>query len=85
MINRIKIIALNVLFNFQAEIYKADFNAERKAREDQNLEKIRLEEEVVILRNRNEQLISELQALSESQVSGELFVNGRQVVFCASR
>lgn len=50
----------------QASIYKADFEAERKSREELVSEKNRIEEEHRLLITRNKQLITQLEAMHEN-------------------
>ncbi len=53
----------------QAEVYKTDFEAERKAREKMAAERDRLKEETEQLQQRNQQLLTEMQDMSTTQVS----------------
>lgn len=53
----------------QAEVYKADFDAERAAREKQHAEKETIFAEMQNLQLRNEQLIEELDNYSKKQVA----------------
>ncbi len=53
----------------QAEVFKTDFEAERKAREDLAADRDRIQEEMEQLQQRNQQLLDEMQAMSANQVS----------------
>ena len=53
----------------QAEVFKVDFEAERKAREEMASDRDHLKEAVEQLQQRNQQLLDEMSAMSATQVS----------------
>ncbi|XP_064604800.1 optineurin-like [Liolophura sinensis] len=52
----------------QADVYKSDFDAERKAREKQHEEKEVILQDMNNLQTRNQQLLDELESLSHNQI-----------------
>lgn len=55
-----------IFLHFQLDVYKADFEAERNAKETMKTEKERLSEDMQNLQRRNQQLQEEIEMLREN-------------------
>ena len=62
-------IRILVCIILQAEVWKADFDAERSAREAQHHDKEKMQEEMKQLQIRNQQLLDEVESSSRKQFS----------------